>query len=259
MSRTPRARLVETTLPESIDHRARLYSLAAATAGVSMLALAQPAEDKVVTTTKNIPIPVCAFFAPCSLSIDLNGDGVNDFKFSLISYYASVDHSRALQVAALNGGGVIGTAAAPNGPYASALLRGARIGPSDHFLSGGKDMVEGTAYASHSGTLSRKVSGKWGGNHPNRFLGLKFKIKGVTHYGWIRVTVDLKNLMSATITEYGYETIANKNLDAGLTGAGSADAQIQEMPDRSVQPSLGMLALGADGLTLWRREEVLVP
>jgi hypothetical protein len=243
------------------------YSLAAAAAGVSTLALSQPADAKVVITNKNIPIPFCFALFPCSVSLDLNGDGVNDLKFSLISSYTYSAHSLQLHVAAHNGGGVVGTAGGAHGPYASPLLRGAHIGPSDHF-SGGKDTVEVSyRHYDRSGELSNlKLYGKWGANHPNRFLGVKFKINGTTHFGWVRITVNVPSPscvplcstdLSATITEYGYETVANKSLGAGLA-SDSADDQAQAIPDEPSRPSLGMLAFGADGLAIWRREEALV-
>ena len=78
--------------------------------------------------------------------------------------------------------------------------------------------------------------GKWHGVPANRFIGVKFQIKGQTHYGWIRVTV--KSAHNATITEYGYETIAGKSLKAGL---------------KSNNPSLGDLAAGENGLSVWRK------
>jgi hypothetical protein len=54
--------------------------------------------------------------------------------------------------------------------------------------------------------------------------------------------------ISATITAYAYETVANKPITIGST---------TEMADepKAPNPSLGMLAMGTDGLTLWRREE----
>ncbi len=244
------------------------YSLAAAAAGVSTLALSQPADAKVVITNKNIPIPFCFALFPCSVSLDLNGDGVNDLKFSLISSYTYSAHSLHLHVAAHNGGGVVGTAGGAHGPYASPLLRGANIGASDHF-SGGKDNLEVSYrhYNRSSAELSDlKLYGKWAGNHPNRFLGVKFKINGKTHFGWVRITVNTPSpscvplcstFLSATITEYGYETVANKGLGAGLA-SDSADDQAQATPDKPRHPSLGMLALGTDGLPIWRREEELV-
>jgi hypothetical protein len=250
----------------TLDRRIRPYSLAAAAAGVSVLALSQPADAKVAITNTNIPIPFCTVPFPCSVSIDLNGDGINDVKFSLLSSYNQTWNSRLLAVVGQNGGSVIETAGGgKNSPYASCLLRGAKIGSSDHFLKG-KETIEKSFIQFYSSTISQRppkktLYGKWGGDHPNRFLGVKFKIGGKTHYGWIRITVKpnpsntQSPAMSATITEYGYETVANKSLDAGLSsGADSVDNQAQTPAGRPAHPSLGMLALGAEGLAGWRQE-----
>ena len=84
-------------------------------------------------------------------------------------------------------------------------------------------------------------------------------IKGTTHYGWVRITVkNSKNVsipLTGTITEYGYETIANKVVLAGLPSNAAADAKESEEIARAGGASLGMLALGADGLAAWRRED----
>jgi hypothetical protein len=257
----------DVSLSKSIDSRLKLYGMAAAAASVGFLALAEPAAAEVVITNKNIPIPACNLaLSPCSVSLDLNGDGVNDFKISLLStlsaygYFAGTEF---LRVTAHNGGGVMGNAGGNRGPYASALLRGAKIGASDHFLNG-KDTIEDTYFNYHTYYAAEKrLYGKWGGNHPNRFLGVKFNIGGKTHYGWIRITVNSAithpfTLMSATITEYGYETIANKSLGAGLASTNAADDQTRAITEPPRRASLGMLALGAEGLALWRREEASV-
>ncbi len=249
-----------------LDQRMKSYALAAAAAGVTTLALSQPSGAEVIITNKSIPIPQCNVLTPCSVSLDLNGDGVNDFKISLLSSlspYGYFEGTNFLRVTAHNGGGVVGTAGGNHGPYASALLRGAKIGASDHFLSG-KITIEDTFFLSHTYyTTEKKFYGKWGGNHPNRFLGVRFKIDGKTHYGWIRITVKSAithpfTLMSATITEYGYETIANKTLDAGLASTNSAAVQAPTMTEPAGGASLGMLAVGAEGLALWRRDEARV-
>jgi hypothetical protein len=257
----------DVSLLKNIDNRLKVYGMAAAAASVGVFAMAEPAQSEVVITVKNIPIPQCSLtVSPCSVSLDLNGDGVNDFKLSLLStqtaygYYAGTNF---LRVTAHNGGGVMGTTGGKFGPYASALVRGAKIGASDHFLSG-KVTIEDTCFTDHTYfEASKRFYGKWGGKQPNRFLGVKFKIGGKTHYGWLRITVNSTMirpfaLMSATITEYGYETIANKSLGAGLSSSNSADDQAQAGANKSGAPSLGMLAIGADGLALWRREEALV-
>ena len=241
------------------DRRVKMYSLAAAAAGVGVLALSQPAGAEVVITKKTIPIPLCGANVPCDVALDLNGDGVNDVKFSLLESSGSTVKRDFLYVAPLNGGGVEGTTGNQRGPYASCLLRGAKIGPGDHFLAGNSNIVESTVRVTpntFTGGYQRYFFGKWGGSHPNRFLGVKFQIKGATHYGWVRITVDtkVKGTTSATITEYGYETVAKKSLDAGV--AGPADSQAGEEWERRGPASLGVLARGAEGLGLWRREEM---
>jgi hypothetical protein len=56
----------------------------------------------------------------------------------------------------------------------------------------------------------RSVNGQWV-NVANRYLGLKFLIKGKIHYGWARLSVKVQgHAITATLTGYAYETIPNK-------------------------------------------------
>jgi hypothetical protein len=78
-----------------------------------------------------------------------------------------------------------------------------------------------------------------------RYLGLKLKIAGKTHYGWARLNVQVtKTAIAATLTGYAYETIPNKPITAGKTDG----------PDVvTVQPAnLGHLARGAAAIPAWR-------
>jgi hypothetical protein len=263
MSRTIPAHPAEITLPETIDHRAKLYSLVAAAAGVSMLALAQPAEAEIIITNKTIPIQVGT-----PLLLDLNGDGTADFSFYLASNSShGTVHLYSLFVNPLEGGEVIGETSSKFGRrLASALVRGAKIGPGGPFR--GSQIEESNLCLRRCGTTNtnppysfdQHLYGDWGGSHPNRFLGVKFLIKSETHYGWVRMTVTVqhkgngsgpKGSFSGTITEYGYESIANKPCYAGLAGNDPA-ADRDETGNSGA--SLGMLALGSDGLALWRPE-----
>ena len=242
------------SLGAATDHRMRLYTRAAAAASVSALALAQPAEATIIITNTNIPI-----HAGTPVMLDLNGDGTADFEFSLTNYTYKLLSNNILYVQGLKAGGaVIG-----QGSAASAMLRGAKIGPGGPFLhSDYREILELSRLCTQCGvngySFSQSLYGKWGGGHPNRFVGVKFKINGKTHYGWVRLTVTVKQKgsgtgpkgsFSGTITEYGYESVAGKSCGAGLSGQ-SASANLDEKPNTGA--SLGMLAAGADGLPIWR-------
>ena len=230
----------EPTSSKHLNRQVGQYALAAAVAGVSVLALAQPAQGEVVITKKTIPIP---FFT--GAAIDINHDGATDFRFN-ISYYSFSGTSLRVE-----GGGVVGTF------YASALVRGAKVGPSAHFSSSTFERIErGTG-----GYLNHKFHGKWA-SAKDRYLGVRFLINGKTHYGWVRLTVTIpsnpRDLMTGTITAYAYETVPNKPIQAGLPPkAATSDAIAPSRAEQPKEPSLGMLALGVDGFSLWRREETL--
>jgi hypothetical protein len=227
-------------------------------AGVSMLALAGSAEASVVITRKNIPIPVGDV-----VSIDLNQDRIADFQFVLSSHPFECFYAATFSVTALNGGAAVGTLGNSTypGPYASALLRGEAIGPGAQFSStaGHRVTIERSFGESCSSSPEQRLFGRWGGNPVTKYLGVRLLIGGVTHFGWIRLSVNFKlgKRTGASITAYAYETIPGKRILAGIPETSSADATKNDGPDAPSlrPPSLGMLALGADGMPLWRREE----
>jgi len=147
---------------------------------------------------------------------------------------------------------------------AVALRAGARIGPGKLF--GGADIL--VEHLSHFGRGSSYTRwfGQWGNGGKglkDRYLGLKFMIKGKVHYGWARVTVTTSGqTFTATLTGYAYETIPNKSIIAGKTKGprkvGTTTAQTNSAsPIRVIaEPvTLGLLAMGSPGLSLWRRKE----
>jgi len=249
---------IKANLSEVIERRAKSYSIAAAAAGVSLLALAQPAEAEVLSTRKIISI------GSTPVTIDFNRDGVADFQFQLNSYsiYHEGDFENA-SVRPLAHGAVVGEPGPPRGDfYASALDRGTKIGPSLHFSSGGGAMIERGVVAFCfiiCSSVSGHLYGNWA-NVTNRYLGVKFLIDGDTHYGWVRLTVTGNyGSFTAQIDGYAYETIPNKPIVAEEPPEDpSADSETQQTGRSLSPPSLGMLALGAHGLALWRREETLL-
>lgn len=237
------------------------YSLAAAVAGVGMLALAPPAAGEVVVTRKTIPIPLSPDGVRGPVKLSLANNGMDDFSFELFSSNVNSARERILTLdGATPRDRVI--AMGDLNSYAAALQPGRKIGGTYGNL-GSRLLVE----ASVSVGSSRYFQGFWGGNLKDQFLGVRFLIGGKPHYGWIRLTVTTDTklhgpVIAAKITGYAYETVANKPI---LAGAGAETAVVTAKPTAEVHvpqhsrnqggTSLGMLALGADGLSLWRREE----
>ncbi len=207
------------------------YSVAATVAGVSVLALTTPAIGEVVVTKKTIPIPVGSAAMPEPVGVSLANNGVNDLLFSLTQ--DSMDPDRALFVAA-DGVASAGTF----NPYATAMMRGAKIGPGITFESGGA-LVEFSAtsngYKFCRGYWNSNPAGGFRacGNPKNKYLGVRFLLNGQTHYGWVRLTVATNSdrngpPLTATITGYAYETVPNTAIKAGTAATASAEVQVPE-------------------------------
>jgi hypothetical protein len=242
-------------LSGSIHRELNMYALAASAAGVSVLALAQ-AEAKIIYTPAN---------RICSCKLDINHDGIIDFEIPgnfemsgrpgrtpwVISSHLSISPlNRKNQIWGYNGA-------------ASALSSGVRLGTSPKFKNNHNFMAEwfqqGTSHTTNSG-----VDGPWA-NVQNRYLGLKFiSVKGQMHYGWARLNVSVKvGNITSTLTGYAYETIPNKPIITGKTKEPNDTEQDDPGPGATLTnpiphpASLGSLAMGAPGLSIWRRKEVV--
>jgi hypothetical protein len=237
----------EAILGKSLDHQLKLYSLAASAAGLSALALASPAEARIVYTHVHLKIP-----SGHSVLLDLNNDGFNDFNLS--NFYSSIVHVQLLGMHPYTpkGNAMIkgpkGCDATTPGP--APLKAGTRIGPGKRFAGSATCMAR---VPNHSTTGAATIgsSGSWRGV-ANRYIGVKFLINGKTHYGWVRLSVTHSPFV-ATLTGYAFETTVNKSILAGKT---KGPEQAPATSAKSSQPtaSLGALALGAHGLQIWRRE-----
>lgn len=242
MNRLPRQPSAPHNLSESTHQRLSSYALAASAAGVGMLALTLPAEAKIIYTSTHHVIK-----KGVSYKLDLNHDG--KIEFTLQAKGSANTSSSFIFLSALpaSGNGVRGFGGNPG--WASALKAGSVVGPYQYFP--GQAMAE-VARTAGSGV---DYSGSWV-NVKNRFLGLRFKIAGKIHYGWARLSVQAtKSSITATLTGYAYETIPNKPLRAGQTKGGEDDTSVGQFnsyaPDSS---TLGLLAMGSRGLSVWRRK-----
>ncbi len=221
-------------LNKNLDKNLVAYIAAASAAGVSTLALAQPAEAKIIYTPAHVVLRNFSWNP-----LDLNHDGYKDFAIWMSSQTWTTGSSGSLLVkGATSQGQVVGTNSS-----ASALRAGFRIGSKARFPGNDSVMV----YDKRGQHSSR--SGQWWNNRKgvrNRYLGFKFQFNNEVHYGWARLNVKIIHpVFRATLTGYAYETIPNKAIIAGKTKG----------PDViTLEPaSLGHLARGASGLSALRR------
>ena len=242
-------------LPVSVHHQLNMYAIAAGAAGVGMLALVQPVQGKIVyTAAHNSVLP--------SINLDLNHDGIADFRLcrSDNAYrctgtgpFRPPGFFSALLARPMNKlNGVVGQGSFD---FAAALVAGKPIGGKRAFPTGDSVM----AAFSESGPSSI-YAGPWL-NVTKRYLGLKFVIKGKIHYGWARLNVHWKYPQKAILTGYAYETIPNKAIIAGATKEVDDENQPADVSFNTNAPepaTVGMLALGAPGLSIWRRKDELV-
>jgi hypothetical protein len=222
-----------------------MYSVAAGATGVGLLALAQPASGEIVYTPANVTISTTTLN---NYALDLNGDGTADFFLGAVSK-ASVDTSGGTSriiAKPVQGNFVVGY-----GGDAAALKEGQAIGIGRKF--------KGSMMASLHTFIGTEFTfrGQWV-NAKDRYLGLEFEIDGQTHYGWARLSVVGKT-MTAKLTGYAYETVANASIKAGQTSGSDASALartgVPAFQADAPPASLGALALGAPALSIWRRRE----
>jgi hypothetical protein len=234
-------------LAESVHQQVNMYALAASAAGVSVLALASPTQAKIVFTPAHIKIT-----PNHKLVLDLNHDGVKDFE--LVD--SGAGSSDFLEMNALRAGNALAQANTDCNPSVgvAALKAGVLIGKGQTFSHNVYCMAQ--YIGADGGSL-----GSWAGGVKNRFLGLQFTIKGRKHFGWARLSVS-RAPYTVMLTGYAYETIPNKPIIAGKTkGSDEIDNSIGRPNPASLaaptpEPAtLGALAMGAPGLSIWRRKE----
>jgi hypothetical protein len=236
-----------------VTQRLNAYTLAAGAAGVGMLALTHPAEAKIIYSPANIPIVQNG--GPVEL--DLNHDGINDFQFSNVYTTEAVRgaegfHQSSLAVYPDQQSNRVRATKFKDQFEAAAIPKGKSVGPDKLFQPGDSGME---MWACAGGTSGGGCGGAWL-KVKEAYLGLKFVIKGKIHFGWAHIRQAGET--SPTIVGYAYESIPNKPIITGQTKG--TDEMGAEQPVSLTAPAtpiatIGLLAMGAPGLSIWRREE----
>jgi hypothetical protein len=189
------------TLNSRIDKRLLAYMTTAGAAGVSLLAMTQPANAKVVYTPANRAISFDG------MHIDINNDGIPDYGF----------HSYGL--GNIGSGVIFPIKFNKMMNFAEPLASGVSVGPGANFRGGRQEMV-GACFC--SGTWD--YNGPWLGVE-NGYMGFEFDIKGSAHFGWARFSVNATG-SEVTLTGYAYETVSLKPIVTGDTGSDADDAAV---------------------------------
>jgi hypothetical protein len=210
-------------LSDSVHGQLNMYALAAGAAGVGVLALAQPAEAKIIYSPKD-----CNIVANSTCSLRMAGQTA-----FLLFANTSYPSSRGWSSLAAQGKG--NNRVEGGRGLASALYAGAFIGPQQNFSG---RLLEHCRF----GPDGEVCSGIWYYKPTASYLGLKIYIHGKAHYGWARLTIMIPR--DTYLSGYAYETIPNKAIIAGKTKGRDVI---------TVQPgSLGHLAAGASAIPAWR-------
>ena len=253
------------------------YVAAACAASGAILAEAVPAEGEIIYTPTNAPILVGS-----PVSLDLNHDGVIDFvlsnNFNAFAKHPSCSPCTFGQHGSLKvgpeqaGNEIWGVSSSvyklpsnskrqkrqqkkPNTVQeaAAAVPWGVVIGngPERSFQSQALPMDSSNSIYYFGGGGTVNSFGPWGKGRKftGPYLGFKFLIDGEVHYGWARVNVQANFLkLSATLTGYAYETVANRPILTGFThGQVDAGSDASQQVQPPVAGSLGQLASGASG------------
>jgi hypothetical protein len=248
-SEIPTQRRATARLDAKLDKSLLAYAAAASAAGVGMLAVAQPAQAKIVYTPGNVSI----IENGALLALDLNNDGTADFEFKNFYYVTHGLGGAYLKITPAQQANEIWGAESHGKLCAVALPAGTKVGPegkfgpdpTGNFMAGvnlGNSTHTGFAYCPWDGVETA-------------YLGLKFVVNGETHYGWARVKFVAPSFFnSATLSGYAYETVPNRPIVTGQKTGTDEISIADEVGPSLVTVGLGMLAKGAAGLEIWRRQ-----
>jgi hypothetical protein len=259
-------------LSDPLNQRLNGYALAAGAAGVALLACSAPAAEA-APVCKDLSVqlfhnntyalnPAGQAFAPFNVAQSTVRYSGNGYSYSFVSWNRAFfsPNSAGAQVLLDSKGFPVDVAA------------GASIGPGGQFGKGASYGLMFTYGKGPGPNSGRGTLQKHQGNivlQQVNYVGFQFSQAGSVHYGWARLKVGVGETYWGKRTlikllGYGYEPTANTGIAAGSCTATPAskagtkssgavsDATSQDAPPA---PALSMLALGSNGLSLWRMKK----
>ncbi|MCE3279737.1 MAG: hypothetical protein K0S44_1928 [Bacteroidetes bacterium] len=188
----------------TLNSKLKSYSAIAGT----MIATANSAEAQVVYTDVT---PDASITSGGTYDLDLNNDGTVDYEFSLntgtFTYGGLPIQYNTAQLTPSSGNAI--DTVAGGGPNAHDINESINSGLIWADDAGAPYQMLGfalPAFSYQGGNFS---------NQTNKYAGLRFKIAGVDHYGWVRIDLDDVSTM-LTIKDFAYDATPGASI---LTGA----------------------------------------
>jgi hypothetical protein len=243
MQRSSRATRSPFRVSTSLHKNLNAYALGATAAGVALLAIVPPATAEIIYTPADHEIKPNR--GGGGYFLDLNHDGVNDFV--IVNFYSTTSALLNVWVSPEQAGNEIFSNGAG---YAAAIPAGIAIGSNGRFHPASSRGMANDDFPVGN------CQGPWKDAH-DKYLGLKFEIDGEVHFGWARLSVTCFTPAAARVllTGYAYETVANQPIVTGQTSGTAEESALARPAGLQSKVQLGLLALGAGGLSAWRRED----
>ena len=176
------------------------------------VAYANQAQALVVVTQLNPPVyrpfPDPGLETRTDYLVDLNHDGIDDFNIVTTGFGMNIEAIGTNEIAC----GVIFSSLELGG-FAQTIHAGSIIGVYEDGYNYDWTPGYGAMVGVNGITQPPSISGYWGSNRD--YLGLRFKIDGQTHYGWIQMHLPATE-GAGFVEGFAYETVPNIPIIAGI-------------------------------------------
>lgn len=197
----------------TLNKKLKSYSALAGT----LVAAANTANAQVVYTDV---IPDATVTTGGTYDLDLNNDGTADFQFLLqhgTYTYMSFPIQYDLGVLQPAAGNAIDTLGGGANAHAAGVAINSSLGFEDDASAAYQLLGVNIPVVAYS-------SGNFIGQ-TDKYLGLRFQITGVDHYGWARIDMNA-TATSITIKDYAYDATAGASILTGATSTGINESAV---------------------------------